>query len=98
MLITKKLEIMENKFNILKNGKVGVSVWANATTKEIYPANRNSFGYNAQYDLNSWFWDKYGKNMKTTQGKSDYTKFYYSAKSMQDAGFQLVLRGQNPLW
>jgi len=89
---------METKFNILKNGKVGISVWANPTTKEIYAANRNSFGYNARYDVNSWFFLKYGKNMKKNQGKSDYSKFYYSAKSMQDAGFQLVLRGQNPLW
>ena len=32
---------MTNTFNLLKNGKVANAVWANPTTKEIYPSNRN---------------------------------------------------------
>ena len=88
---------MKAQFDLLKNGKNAITVWANAETKEIYPANRNYFGYNAlkKYDD---FYDKYGKNLKTTQGKSDYTKFYYSEKSMNLIGFKLVMRGENPLW
>lgn len=89
---------MKNQFEILKNGNVSVSVWANKSTNEIYPANRNSFGYNAEYHLGDEFYNKYGKNLKTNQGKSDYTRFYYSAKSMQSVGFELVLRGEKPLW
>lgn len=89
---------MKTNFNLLKNGKVSVSVWANLQTKEIYPANRNSFGYNAEYHLGDAFYEKYGKNLKTTQGKADYRKFYYSAKTMESIGFQLVLRGEQPLW
>lgn len=88
---------MKAQFDLLKNGKNATTVWANVETKEIYPANRNSFGYNAlkKYDD---FYDKYGKNLKTTQGKSDYSKFYYSEKSMNSIGFKLVMRGENPLW
>ena len=89
---------MKTKFNIFKNGNVATTVWAKAKTKEMYPANRNSFGYNAQYVLGDWFYEKYGKNMKTNQGKSDYRKFYYSAKSMENVGFKLVTRGEKPLW
>ena len=89
---------MKAKFNLLKNGNVATTVWANAKTKEMYPANRNSFGYNAQYVLGDWFYEKYGKNMKTNQGKSDYRKFYYSTKSMENEGFKLVTRGEKPLW
>lgn len=85
-------------FELLKNGNVAKTVWANKETKEIYPANRNSFGYNAQFILADWFYKKYGKSMKTNQGKKDYTKFYYSAKSMKEAGFELVLRGEKPLF
>ena len=88
---------MKTTFVTLKNGKNAENVWANILTKEIYPANKNSFGFNAlkKYDD---FYDKYGKNLKTNQGKSDYTKFYYSEKSMQSIGFQLVKRGEMPLW
>jgi len=89
---------MKTTFETLKNGKNSVAVWANTTTKEIYPANRNSFGYNAEYHLGDAFYNKYGKSLKTTQGKSDSRKFYYSAKSMESVGFQLVLRGEAPLW
>lgn len=90
---------MKNQFETLKNRNVAVTVWAKPDTKEIYPANRNSFGYNAlQAAYDSEFYKKYGKNMKLNQGKGDYTKFYYSAKSMNEAGFVLVLRGQKPLW
>lgn len=89
---------MKTTFETLKNGKNATTVWANATTKEIYPANRNSFGYNAEYHLGDAFYNKYGKDLKTTQGKSDFRKFYYSAKSMESVGFKLVLRGENTLW
>jgi hypothetical protein len=89
---------MKTTFETLKNGKNSVAVWANPTTKEIYPANRNAFGYNAEEHLGDAFYNKYGKNLKTTQGKSDSRKFYYSAKSMESVGFQLVLRGKAPLW
>ena len=89
---------MKATFDLLKNGKVSVSVWANPETKEIYPANRNSFGFNAVNCIGDEFWHKYGENMKVNQGKSDYHKFYYSAKSMQSVGFQLVMRGDAPLW
>lgn len=89
---------MTTTFVTLKNGNNAVTVWANPTTKEIYPANRNSFGYNAERNYNDAFYKKYGKNMKTNQGNADYRRFYYSAKSMQEIGFQLVTRGERPLW
>lgn len=89
---------MKAVFETLKNGKNSTAVWANVATKEICPANRNSFGYNAEYHLGDAFYNKYGKDLKTTQGKSNPRKFYYSAKSMENLGFQLVLRGEAPLW
>lgn len=89
---------MKTTFDTLKNGKNATTVWANPTTKEIYPANRNSFGYNAEYHLGDDFYNKYGKNLKTTQGKADCRKFYYSAKSMESVGFKLVLRCENPIF
>jgi len=89
---------MTTTFEIMKNGLNATTVWANSTTKEIYPANRNSFGFNACHRIGDEFWQKYGRNMKVNQGKSDYRSFYYSAKSMQENGFQLVRRGENPLW
>ena len=89
---------MKTTFDLLKNGNVATTVWANKETKEIYPANKNSFGFNAEYHLGDNFYNKYGKNLKTNQGKSDYTRFYYSAKSMQSVGFQLVKRNEKPLW
>ena len=89
---------MATSFDLLKNGKVATTVWANQKTKEIYPANRNSFGYNALYILGNEFYEKYGQNLKTNQGKSDCRKFFYSAKSMNSVGFQLVMRGSYPLW
>jgi|JI10StandDraft_1071094.scaffolds.fasta_scaffold4582650_1 hypothetical protein len=90
---------MKNQFDILKNGNVATTVWAKIETKEIYSANKNSFGYNAlQAGYDSDFYKKYGKNMKLNQGKSNYSKFSYSAKSMNEAGFVLVMRGQKPLW
>ena len=89
---------MNTNFDLLKNGKVAVAVWANPTTKEIYPANKNSFGYNAEEHFGDAFYNKYGCHLKTNQGKSDYRKFYYSAKSMESIGFILVKRGENPLF
>lgn len=88
---------MTNTFELLKNGKVATAVWANATTKEIYPANRNSFGYNAQYHYGDAFYNKYGKDLKTNAGKVARGLFY-SAMSMESVGFRLVVRGQQPLW
>ena len=89
---------MTTKFELLKNGNVAKTVWANPTTKEIYPANRNSFGHNAEYRLGDDFYMKYGKNLKQNQGKGDYSRFYYSAKSMESIGFKLVKKGDQPLW
>jgi len=89
---------MKTTFDLLKNGKVQITVWANAATKEIYYANRNSFGYNAIWHLGDAFYKKYGNKMKVNQGKSDNRMFYYSAKSMENAGFRLVKRGESPLW
>ena len=89
---------MATSFTLLKNGNVAETVWANKETHEIYPANRNSFGYNAVYILGNEFYKKYGCNLKLNQGKSDSRKFFYSAKSMESIGFQLVMRGNCPLW
>ena len=89
---------MENSFSTLKNGKVSASVWAKKETKEIYPANKNSFGFNAVQDFRTEFYNKYGCKMKANQGKSDTSKFYFSQKSMNEAGFILVKRGENKLW
>ena len=89
---------MKTNFDLLKNGKVSVSVWANPQTKEIYPANKNSFGHNAEHHHGNAFYARYGKNLKKTQGRADYRKFYYSAKTMESIGFQLVWRGEQPLW
>ena len=92
-----KTNTMTSTFELLKNGKLAAAVWANPVTKEIYPANRNSFGYNAEKFYNA-FYDKYGKDLKANQGKANYKRWFYSAASMQSVGFQLVLRGENPLW
>lgn len=94
---TVKTNIMTSTFELLKNGKVAAAVWANPVTKEIYPANRNSFGYNAEKFYNAFYY-KYGKDLKANQGKANYKRWFYSAASMQSVGFQLVLRGENPLW
>lgn len=88
---------MKSTFATLKNGKNAETVWANPTTKEIVLANRNSFGFNMETDIDSEFDAKY-RGLPVNQGKSDYRKFYYSAKSMQSIGFQLVKRGENTLW
>lgn len=90
---------MKNLFELLKNGKVANNVWANVTTKEIYPANRNSFGFNAlQASFESDFYKKYGKDMKLNSPKSRNGAFSYSEKSMNESGFVLVKRGEVPLW
>jgi ABC-type thiamine transport system substrate-binding protein len=90
---------MTNQFETLKNGKNAIAVWANTVTKEITVANRNSFGYNVHKGLDQEFSKKYGCNLKYTQGKgSNYRNFYHSANSMNEIGFKLVLRGEQPLW
>lgn len=89
---------MKTTFTTLKNGKNAIAVFANPATKEIVLANRNSFGFNVETRTDVDFDLKYGKNLKTNQGKSDYRKFYYSAKSVESLGFQLVKRGENPLF
>jgi hypothetical protein len=89
---------MKNTFDLLKNGKVATAVWANPTTNETYPANRNSFGWNAERVIGDAFYQKYGVDLKTTQGRVNYRRFFYSAKSMESVGFKLVLRGELPLW
>jgi len=89
---------MTTQFEISKKNTVKVTVWANPTTQEIYPANRNSFGWNAERVIGDEFYKKYGFDLKHSQGKADFRKFYYSANEMRKAGFQLVQRGQSPLW
>jgi len=96
--ITLKPAKMKTTFTTLKNGKNDTTVFANPITKEIVLANRNSFGYNVLAQIGNDFYNKYGKNLKTSQGKSDYTKFYYSQKSMESVGFVLVKRGEMPLF
>jgi hypothetical protein len=89
---------MRTQFETLKNGKNAKTVWANVQTKEIVNANRNPFGHNCTRGLDHDFDRKYGDFMKTTQGRSNYHYFYYSARSMESIGFKLVLRGEMPLW
>jgi hypothetical protein len=89
---------MKTQFQLLKNGNVAQTVWANATTKEIYPANRTPWGYNAHKVYNDEFYNKYGHELKYSQGKGNYKNFYYPASQMQKVGFQIVTRGSAPLW
>lgn len=89
---------MKTKFETLKNGKNATNVFANTNTKEIVEANKNSFGFNVLSVIGDAFFKKYGKDMKTNQGKKDYSKFYYSEKSMNEKGFVLVKRGEEILW
>ena len=89
---------MKNTFELLKNGNVAETVWANPSTREIVKANRNTFGYNMLVDYRSAFYSKYGINMKSNQGKSSRSGFSYSARQMESIGFQLVMRGSAPLW
>lgn len=89
---------MKTNFDLLKNGNVSKTVWANINTKEIYPANSNSFGYNALLDRSNPFYEKYGCNLKISWTKSVHSVPCYSAKQMQSVGFQLVKRGDSPLW
>lgn len=89
---------MKTKFDLLKNGSVAKTVWANLETKEIYPANSNSFGYNALLSRNDLFYKKYGCNLKISWTKSVHSLPCYSAKQMQSVGFELVKRGDKPLW
>ena len=89
---------MKTNFDLLKNGNVAKTVWANEETKEIYPANSNSFGWNALLDRSDNFYKKYGVNLKISWTKSYHSLPCYSAKQMQSVGFQLVKRGDNPLW
>ena len=89
---------MKAKFDLLKNGKVSKTVWANPETKEIYPANSNSFGHNALLDHGDDFYKKYGVNLKVSWTKSAHSRPCYSARQMHSAGFCLVKRGEAPLW
>ena len=89
---------MKTTFTLLKNGNNSETVWANPTTKEITTANRNSFGYNLLAGMDREFQEKYGCNMKSNQGKGNTRLFYKSAKSLNEAGFVLVMRGAIPLW
>lgn len=90
---------MKNQFSLLKNGKNAETVWANAETGEIYPANRNSFGYNAlQAGYETEFYKKYGCNMKLNRPNTRHGRYSYSARQMQEIGFKLVMRGSEPLW
>ena len=90
---------INNQFELLKNGNVAKSVWANPTTKEIYPANRNSFGYNAiQANYQSEFYKNHGQFMKLNAPKGISGLFSYSANSMKERGFILVMRNDKPLF
>jgi hypothetical protein len=89
---------MKTNFDLLKNGNVAKTVWANEETKEIYPANSNSFGWNALLDRSDNFYKKYGVNLKISWTKSVHSLPCYSANEMKRVGFKLVCRGDNPLW
>ena len=89
---------MKTNFDLMKNGSVSKTVWANPETKEVYPANRNPFGYNALLDRGDDFYKKYGVNLKVSWTKSAHSQPCYSAMRMQSVGFQLVKRGDSPLW
>jgi hypothetical protein len=91
---------MKATFNLLKNGKNAISVFANETTKQIVEANRNSFGYNVILGLDKEFSDlaRNTPGVKMNQGKSNYRQFSVSKNDMEKMGFKLVLRGENPLF
>ena len=89
---------MKANFDLLKNGKVSKTIWANVETKEVYPAHQSSFGYNALMDYSDEFYNKYGHKMSVSWTKGLCPRPCYSAKQMQSAGFQLVKRGESPLW
>lgn len=89
---------MKANFDLLKNGKVSKTIWANVETKEVYPAHQSSFGYNALMDYRDEFYNKYGHKMSVSWTKGLRPMPCYSAKQMQSAGFQLVKRGESPLW
>ena len=89
---------MKTNFDLMKNGSVSKTVWANPETKEVYPANSNPFGYNALLDRGDDFYKKYGVNLKVSWTKSVHSQPCYSAKQMQSVGFELVKRGDKPLW
>lgn len=90
------------EFKLFKNGKVTETCYANALTKEIYPANSTGYGYNAICDTDDDFFAKYGKDLKqtklTTKNNSRYLVKYYSDSQMNNAGFKLVFRGSKPLF
>ena len=89
---------MKANFDLLKNGNVSKTVWANPETKEIYPANSNPFGYNALWDRGDDFYKKYGHKMSVSWTKGLHPMPCYSARQMQSVGFRLVRRGDSPLW
>lgn len=89
---------MKTQFDLLKNGKVATTVWANKETKEIVVANRNCFGWNMLRGFDKEFDTLYGNDMKINQCKGNYRGFSYSAKSMEEKGFNLIMRGADPLW
>lgn len=88
---------MKAAFETLKNGKNAVTVFANKTTKQIVKANRNSFGHNVICGLDEDF-GRLAINLKKNQGKADYRQFTYSQKDVESLGFELVKRGEMPLW
>ena len=89
---------MKTNFDLLKNGNVSKTVWANAETKEIYSAHQSSFGYNALMDYQDEFYKKYGHKMPVSWTKGLHPMPCYSAMQMISHGFQLVKRGDSPLW
>jgi len=91
------MNLLTSEFRLMGNGKVAVAVWANPSTKEVYPANRTPWNFNAPHSLDG-FYAKYGKGLRLSQGKGNYRAFYYSAAQMRALGFQLVKRGESPLW
>lgn len=89
---------MTTQFNLLKNGKNSENVWANPTTKEIVKANKNSFGFNMVLGSDSDFDKIYRYKLNSNQSKTNGSKFSYSYKQMESLGFQLVKRGETPLF
>jgi hypothetical protein len=88
---------MTTQFNTFKNGKVSKTVFANATTKQIVIANRNSFGCNVRCGIDSEF-DKLANNLKKNLGNNRNNGFSYSQRDVESLGFVLVKNGDMPLF
>jgi len=89
---------MTNQFNLLKKGNNSDNVWANPTTREIVKANKNSFGFNMVLGSDSEFDKIYRYKLSSNQSRANGSRFSYSHRQMESLGFQLVKRGEKPLF